>query len=128
MVLLADSRRFRKESCRELGHAEKLINYQNLRGGRVVFSKVSAPEKFDESGIGLDAMQAAEQMETLVHQSLLQLHKAAEDENDVHLAYFLESNFLNEQVEILQDIKARISQMQSVADDGLNHIDDFLRH
>ena len=42
---------FRKASHEELGHAEKLMKFQNDRGGRVVLSSIKAPAK-SEWGTG----------------------------------------------------------------------------
>ena len=37
------AKRFRENSDEERGHAMKLISYQNMRGGRVVFQDVCKP-------------------------------------------------------------------------------------
>ena len=64
-----------------MGHAQKLMKFQNQRGGRVVLKDVSKPER-DEWGSGLDAMQAALALERRVNQSLLDLHKVAGSHDD----------------------------------------------
>merc|ERR1712226_1774248 len=65
---------FKKSSDEEREHAEKLMAYQNKRGGRIVLQNIQKPER-DEWGTGLDAMQAALALEKNVNQSLLDLHK-----------------------------------------------------
>jgi ferritin heavy chain len=56
---------FKKSSDEEREHAEKLMKYQNKRGGRVVLRDVQRPTK-DEWGTGLDAMQTALELEKKV--------------------------------------------------------------
>ena len=44
MALRGFAKRFKKNSHEERDHAEKLIKYQNKRGGRVVFKEVACPQ------------------------------------------------------------------------------------
>lgn len=64
---------FKKQSDEEREHAEKLMKYQNKRGGRVVLKDIQRPEK-DEWGTPLEAMQTALALEKNVNTSLLALH------------------------------------------------------
>ena len=43
LALHGFAKRFRENSDEERGHAMKLISYQNMRGGRVVFQDVCKP-------------------------------------------------------------------------------------
>jgi len=61
---------FRENAKEEREHAEKLMEYQNTRGGRIVLQDVKRPER-DEWGSGLEAMQVALAMERSVNQALL---------------------------------------------------------
>jgi ferritin heavy chain len=72
---------FKKSADEEKEHAEKLMKFQVQRGGRVVLSDIKKPAK-DEWGTGLDAMQAALELERSVNQALLDLHKIADANND----------------------------------------------
>lgn len=72
---------FKKCSHEETEHAEKLMAYQNKRGGRVVLQPIAKPAQ-DEWGSGLEAMQAALELEKTVNQSLLELHKLATERDD----------------------------------------------
>jgi ferritin heavy chain len=92
---------FKEQSHEESEHAEKLIKYQNKRGGRVVLNPIDKPPK-DEWGTGLDGLQAALELEKSVNQSLLDLHKVASNRNDPQMCDFLESEFLEEQVESIK--------------------------
>jgi len=72
---------FRKASKEELEHAEKFMKFQNDRGGRIILQNIKRPAK-DEWGCGLDAMQAAMELEKTVNQALLDLHKVADKHSD----------------------------------------------
>jgi len=51
----------------------------------------------------LDGLQTALALELKVNQSLLNLHGVATNNNDAHFADFLESEFLDEQVEAIKE-------------------------
>jgi len=70
-------------------------------GGRVILRDVPRPEK-DEWGTGLEGLQAALALELKVNQSLLDLHAVGSKNSDAHFADFLESEFLDEQVEAIK--------------------------
>lgn len=104
---------FKKSSHEEREHAEKLIDYQNRRGGRVVLNPIEKPKR-DEWGTGLDAMTAALELEMTVNQSLLTLHGLAGSKNDPQFCDFLESHYLEEQVEAAKEIGGYITQLKRV--------------
>jgi len=107
------SKFFQKSSDEEREHAEKLMKYQNKRGGRIVLQDIKKPDQ-DEWGTGLQAMQVALQLEKSVNQSLLDLHKVASSHDDAQLTDFLESNYLEEQVEAIKEIGGHITQLKRV--------------
>ncbi|CAH1782225.1 unnamed protein product [Owenia fusiformis] len=102
---------FKKNSDEEREHAEKLMEYQNKRGGRIVFQDVQKPVK-DEWGTGLDALQAALELEKNVNQSLLELHALADSVHDEHLGDFIEDVYLGEQVESIKELSDYITQLK----------------
>merc|ERR1712002_387897 len=53
---------FRTESGEERAHGMKLMDYQNQRGGKVVFQDIAKPSSM-EWGSPLDAMEAALELE-----------------------------------------------------------------
>lgn len=61
---------FKKIAEEEYEHAHKLIKYQNLRGGRVVFSEVSCPAEQEWSS-PLVAIEYALTLEKKVNQVIL---------------------------------------------------------
>ncbi|XP_043955157.1 ferritin, middle subunit-like [Gambusia affinis] len=101
---------FKENSEEEREHAEKLLSFQNKRGGRIFLQDIKNPEK-DEWGSGLEAMQCALQLEKNVNQALLDLHKLASDRVDPHLCDFLESHYLNEQVESIKKLGDHITNL-----------------
>lgn len=87
---------FKNQSVEERGHAQKLIDYQNDRGGVVVLYElkviqsnqrtcdivcIQAPKK-QEFGSLLEAFQDAVILEQANNQALLRLHILASDKND----------------------------------------------
>ncbi|XP_029945882.1 ferritin, middle subunit [Salarias fasciatus] len=101
---------FKENSEEEREHAHKLLSFQNKRGGRIFLQDVKKPER-DEWGSGLEAMQLALQLEKTVNQALLDLHKLASDHTDPHLCDFLESHYLNEQVESIKKLGDYITNL-----------------
>ena len=60
-----------------------------------------------------------------VNQSLLDMHKVAQDVNDVHFCDFLESEYLIEQVDGIKEIGDWITKMKRAGDGlGLHTIDN----
>jgi len=104
---------FKKQSDEEREHAGKLMKYQNLRGGRIVFADVKKPDR-DEWGSGLEAMQSALQLEKNVNQALLELHAVAVKHNDAQMTDFLEHEYLEEQVHSIKEIGEYISTLKRV--------------
>ncbi|KAK3083725.1 hypothetical protein FSP39_002076 [Pinctada imbricata] len=104
---------FSKASEEEREHAEKLMKYQNKRGGRIVLQDIKKPDR-DEWGTGLDAMQVALQLEKSVNQSLLDLHKVADGHGDAQMMDFIESEYLEEQVNAIKEISDHITQLKRV--------------
>ncbi|XP_046328230.1 soma ferritin-like [Haliotis cracherodii] len=104
---------FKKQSEEEREHAEKFMQFQNQRGGRIVLQNVQKPER-DEWGSGLDAMQAAHALEKNVNQALIDLHGVADTHNDAHMADFIEEEFLKEQVESIKQISDYITTLKRV--------------
>nr|WBV73504.1 allergen [Blomia tropicalis] len=113
-IALSGFERFFYESSKEERvHAEKLMMFQNQRGGRIVLQDIPKPIKQDWS-CGLEAMEAALELEKTVNQSLLDLHDIAAKHNDAHFAEFLESEFLNEQVDAIKKLSDFVTNLRRV--------------
>jgi len=104
---------FKDSSDEEREHAQKLMKFQNERGGRILLQAVQKPEK-DEWGSGLEAMQAALALEKNVNQSLLDLHTVADSKNDAQMADFIEANYLTEQTEAIKDLSDKVTNLKRV--------------
>lgn len=102
---------FNKASLEEREHADKLMNYQNMRGGVVRIESIK-PSKI-ELGLPNDILSAftkALEMEKEINQHLLDLHKIAE--NDPQFCDYLEGEFLKEQVEAISELSKIISVIE----------------
>ena len=115
---------FKHESHEEREHAEKLLSFQNKRGGRIFLQDVKKPDR-DEWGSGLEAMQCALQLEKNVNQALLDLHKLASQHQDPHLCDFLETHYLDEQVKMIKKLGDHITNLTKM-DASNNKMAEYL--
>lgn len=104
---------FKENSEEEREHAEKLMKFQNQRGGRIVLQNIQKPER-DEWGTPLEALQASLALEKNVNQALLDLHKVASGHDDVQMADWIENHFLTEQVEAIKKLSDLITNAKRV--------------
>jgi len=93
---------FKKSSDEEREHAQMFMEYQNKRGGRIVLQDVKAPDV--EWSSHINALESALKLEKKVNETILVLHGIASQNNDAHLCDFLESNFLTEQVDSINEL------------------------
>ncbi|KPP57153.1 hypothetical protein Z043_125151 [Scleropages formosus] len=63
-------------------------------------------------------MQCALALEKKVNQALLDLHKVALDKTDPHLCDFLETHYLNEQVEAIKKLGDHITNLSKMGADN----------
>ncbi|KAJ0246868.1 Ferritin-3 [Hirschfeldia incana] len=121
---------FKDSSVEERDHAEMLMEYQNKRGGRVKLQPMVMPQsEFDhaDKGDALYAMELALSLEKLVNEKLLNVHSVASKNDDVQLADFIESVFLNEQVEAIKKISEYVAQLRRLGKGhGTWHFDQEL--
>ncbi|KAG3271889.1 ferritin heavy chain [Ictidomys tridecemlineatus] len=83
--------------------AEKLMELQNQRGGRVHLHNITKPDR-DDWQSGLQAMECALHLEKNINQSLLELHRLGTEKGDPHLCHFLQRHFLHQQVLIIREL------------------------
>ncbi|XP_027174887.1 ferritin-1, chloroplastic-like [Coffea eugenioides] len=123
---------FKESSEEEREHAEKLMKYQNIRGGRVTLLPLKEPKsEFDhvEKGDALYAMEVALCLEKLINAKLLEVHSVADRNNDPQMQDFIESEFLGEQVEAIKKISDYITQLRMVGKGhGVWHFNQKLLH
>jgi ferritin heavy chain len=109
---------FDKCSLEERDHAHKLMVYQNKRGGKVIFSNINS-HILDDSDLGLlQSFEIALQLEQDVYDSLLSLHKIGESANDPQFTDFIESEYLEEQIDAMNELRVYISQLKLIGDSG----------
>ncbi|XP_050154869.1 ferritin-3, chloroplastic-like isoform X4 [Malus sylvestris] len=123
---------FKESSEEERDHAEKLMEYQNKRGGRVKLQSILMPvSEFEhpEKGDALYAMELALSLEKLTNEKLLHLHSVAVKNKDPQLTDFVETEFLAEQVEAIKKISEYVAQLRRVGKGhGVWHFDQALLH
>ena len=114
------SRFFLLHSHEHSKRAESLMSLQNRRGGRISFHNIRKPET-QEWESGLKAMQDALNVEEHINQSLLDLHQLATEKHDPHLCHFLETGYLDQQVEFIKELAGHVSILRKTgsAEDGL---------
>ncbi|XP_044303606.1 ferritin light chain, oocyte isoform-like [Varanus komodoensis] len=100
--------------------AEKLLTFQNRRGGRVVLQDVKKPDQ-DEWKNGANAMEVALELEKSLNKSLLELHQIASRHTDPHLCDFLETHYLDEQVKLIKKVGDHVTNLKRLraSEDGL---------
>jgi len=106
---------FLKASYEEREHAEKLMKFQNQRGGTVVLQDIKKPAK-DSWGTLKDGVTSALELEKHVNQSLLDLHAVAGKHNDAQMCDWIETHFLTEQVEAIKELGDHLRQLNRVGD------------
>jgi len=104
---------FKKASDEEREHAEKLMKFQNQRGGRIKLQDVKCPDR-DDWGSCLEAMTGALNLEKEVNASLLRLHDVASAKNDSQMCDWIEANFLTEQVEAIKELGDFVANLKRV--------------
>ncbi|XP_010622457.1 ferritin heavy chain isoform X2 [Fukomys damarensis] len=105
-----------KESLR----TEKLTELQNQRGGHIFLQDIKKPD-FDDWESRLNAVECALHLEKSVHQSLLELHKLATDENDPHLCDFVELHYLDKQVKLIKQLGDHVTNLPKMGLPQVQH-------
>ena len=120
---------FYKSSCEEREHAHNLMKYQNLRGGDVELKDITDINleylNAENSNDVLLSFEKALEMEQIVYEGLLKLHKSAE--NDPQFADFIESEYLDEQIKAINEISKYVSQLKRIGNSG-HGVWDFDNH
>uniref|UniRef100_A0A1B6DP90 Ferritin n=1 Tax=Clastoptera arizonana TaxID=38151 RepID=A0A1B6DP90_9HEMI len=106
---------FLKASEEEREHAQKLMKYQNKRGGTIVLETIKTPSKQRWQNVE-EAFQDALNLEKDVNQSLLDLHQLASSKNDASFCDFLESEYLQEQVDSIKSIGDHLTNIRRVGE------------
>ncbi|XP_076641179.1 soma ferritin-like isoform X1 [Halictus rubicundus] len=119
---------FKKCSDEEREHAMKFMTYQNKRGGSIHLTNIESPS-LDNWVSAKCAMMEALQLEKRVNQCLLELHALASTHNDPNLMDFLETEFLQEQVDAIKELANHVTNLERVAEGlGVYIFDKKLGH
>jgi len=102
---------FLKCSVEEREHAMKLMEYQNMRGGRILLSDIAKPAEDEWTSIEF-AFEAALDLEKKVNQSLLDIHSLASEKGDPQFLDFLETHYLEEQVKAIKELSDHITNIK----------------
>jgi ferritin heavy chain len=108
---------FKDESEDERSHAEKLMAYQNTRGGRVSLKSIMLPEmdySNEDKGDALYAMELALSLEKLNFQKLRELVALADDHNDAQMSDYILNELLKQQVVDVKKVSEYVSQLRRV--------------
>ena len=116
---------FARASDEERGHARRLMEHVNVRGGRVRLQRTSAWSPFFEPEVGsgsgdaaLLAMKTAMDVERANFRALVDLRALAEREGDACLSDFLGEALLTEQVRDMYDLALDLSRLTRLCGDG----------
>uniref|UniRef100_T1J101 Ferritin n=1 Tax=Strigamia maritima TaxID=126957 RepID=T1J101_STRMM len=102
---------FRKNAEEEREHAMKISDYLNKRGTHITGLNIKMPDTYNWE-TGLQALQEAIKMENKVTDLLIDIHKVATDSGDGALTDFLESEFLDEQIESIRMLQRYINTLE----------------
>jgi ferritin heavy chain len=113
---------FAHESLEERAHAQKLMDFQTRRGGRVKLGALAPPETefggpaaaAGDKGDALYAMELALSLEKLNWHKLRALHAVADEAGDAHMADFVEGDLLADQAASVQTVSEYVAQLRRV--------------
>ena len=104
---------FNKASLEEREHADKFMEYQNMRGGIVKLTNLCVQDiHLEKPSDILESFRIALNLEKSINEKLLRLHKVAEESGDPQFSDYIEGTFLNEQVEAISEISKIISVLE----------------
>lgn len=104
---------FNKASLEEREHANKLMNYQNMRGGIVILDNINVNNiVLQKPNDILSAFHIALDLEKQINNHLLNLHNISDEQSDAQFCDYLEGEFLKEQVEAISEISKIVSVIE----------------
>lgn len=106
---------FAEQSNEEREHAEQFMQYQNIRGGKVVLKPLAVPDmqfsRVDGTSDALYAFELALMLEKFVYRKLLDLHALGADCEDPQFCDEIEK-YLGEQVRAIKDMASYVAQIK----------------
>lgn len=105
---------FLEQSIKERDQAEKLLEYQNMRGGRILLHNIAKPTREDWRG-GHDAMSFSLDYQKSLNTCILDVHSRAGSHGDPHLCDFLEQHFLQDSHETIKKLGDYVGSLGRIA-------------
>merc|ERR1712038_168655 len=90
------------------------MKYQNLRGGRIVFQAIEKPKVEWASHVA--ALEDALDLEKNLNCSFLNLHGIASKHKDADLCHFVQNEFLQPEVLLINSISKKITNAKRCGD------------
>ena len=114
---------FNSQSLEEREHANIFIKYLNKRGGIIcsLSPKEYHPIDIEKSSIYSllnSVFKIALNLEIEIYDHLMKLHKSGTETNDPQFCDFIESNFLEEQIESIDQFKRYLTQINQCGDNN----------
>ncbi|KAM9773784.1 ferritin, lower subunit isoform 1-T2 [Syngnathus typhle] len=104
---------FLELSGKEQEHAEKLLGYQNMRGGRILLQTIAKPTREDWKG-GLDALSFSLDYQKAMNTCILEAHRKADANRDPHFCDFLEQNFLTDSHDTIKKLGDYVGSLKRI--------------
>lgn len=99
---------FLKAYQEEDEHTRTVIDYINLREGKVIIPSIDSPSfKIEEGSYSgaIECFKRVLEIEEGLTAFILNIHKTADDEGDTHLSSYLEDTFIPEQYKAVSEIQ-----------------------
>ncbi|KAG8508017.1 Ferritin heavy chain [Galemys pyrenaicus] len=106
---------FQVLSEKENDNAEKLMEFQILRGGRLRLRDIKKPDR-DNWQSGLKALKCALYLKKTINQNLIDLYNLATSKSDPHLCDFLETYHLDQQVRAMKELGEHLTNLLDLED------------
>lgn len=120
------SKYFLEHSSKEQEQAEKLLQYQNMRGGQILLQTITKPMREEWKG-GLDALTFSLDYQKTLNSCVLDLHRRADGHKDPHLCDFLEQHFLSDSHDVIKQLGDYIGSLGRLcATEGQGGMGEYL--
>ncbi|XP_077406893.1 ferritin, lower subunit [Vanacampus margaritifer] len=116
---------FLELSGKEQEQAEKLLEYQNMRGGRILLQTIAKPTKEDWAS-GLDAMSFSLDYQKVMNTCILDAHGKAGTHFDAHFCDFLEQNFLVDSHDTIKKLGDYIGSLKRITASESHGLGEYL--
>ncbi|KAK2820302.1 hypothetical protein Q5P01_023261 [Channa striata] len=106
---------FLERSKTEREQAEKLLEYQNTRGGRILLQTIAKPSREDWKS-GLDAISFSLDYQKTLNTCILNVHNRTGTHTDPHLSDFLETHFLTDSHDTIKKLGDYVGSLTRITE------------